>query len=134
MGLDHFFSASFLRSAVIQEREGRGLLVSERLFFSKKKKGLCVVGAPPTRKNHGGKKTQYSKVENDKRDEVYLLPVSAALLPPAAPWFVEIPYPFAAPSTSGRVTAVIRRCFWQLSPSRLHYSSSSVDPSVDFYR
>lgn len=35
-----------------------------------------------------------SKEPNERRR--YLLPVSAALLPPAAPWYVEIPYPFAA--------------------------------------
>lgn len=34
-----------------------------------------------------------SKEHNERR---YLLPVSAALLPPAAPSYVEIPYPFAA--------------------------------------
>lgn len=32
----------------------------------------------------------------DYNERCYLLPVSAALLPPAAPWYVEIPYPFAA--------------------------------------
>lgn len=49
-----------------------------------------------------------SKMKNGM--DFYLLPVSAALLPPAAPWCVEIPYPFAVPQkASDHVTAVIRR-------------------------
>lgn len=96
------------------------------------------------KKNHGGKKKVWDffrsvlnvifESRTRKTSWIYLLPVSAALLPPAAPWYVEIPYPFAAPGVSDRITAVIRTCFGQLSTLRLHYSSSSVDPSDDLYR